>query len=107
MREGLTSAVAAGLAMCFVAAGQVSAITVHTTDFIADAAALPLADRAVKLAPKNRHVRHTRGVILAGLPGRLTDARTELEACLALCAADILKALPAKAAPDESTNKQP
>ena len=49
-------------------------------------AALPLADRAAQVAPRDRHVRDTRGVILSALPGRLGEAREEFEKCLELCA---------------------
>jgi len=48
-------------------------------------AALPLADRAIKLAPRSSHAHDTRAVILFHL-GRLADARKEFEACVELTA---------------------
>lgn len=49
-------------------------------------AALPLADKAARLAPSDSHVRDTRGVILSNLPGRLPDARKDFEKCVELAA---------------------
>jgi len=50
-------------------------------------AALPLIDKAVKIAPNSSHVRDTRGVILSNL-GRLPDARKGFEKCVELTAPD-------------------
>jgi len=52
------------------------------------AQALELANRGVALDPQEYHVRDTRGVILAGIPGRLGDARRDFEACLRLAGED-------------------
>ena len=51
-------------------------------------AALRLADKAVKLAPRDSYALDTRGVILSNLPGRLADARNDFEKCLELIPAD-------------------
>ena len=51
-------------------------------------AALPLIDKAAKLAPNSSHVHDTRGVILSNLPGRLGDARKDFEKCVELTAPD-------------------
>jgi len=51
-------------------------------------AALPLIEKAVKLAPNDRQVRDTRGVILSNLPGREPDARKDFEKCVELTAPD-------------------
>ncbi|MCD6304530.1 MAG: tetratricopeptide repeat protein, partial [Planctomycetes bacterium] len=50
-------------------------------------AALPWADKAVKLAPANHHMHDTRALILANLPGRLGEARKEYEDCARLAPA--------------------
>ncbi|MCH7872968.1 MAG: hypothetical protein IID33_14835, partial [Planctomycetes bacterium] len=51
-------------------------------------AALAIADRGVKLAPENPYLPDTRGEILAKLPGRLDDARTDFQKRLELVAQD-------------------
>ena len=51
-------------------------------------AALPLAEKAVALAPDDPHVLDTRGVILSNLPGRLPDARKDFLKCVELTAPD-------------------
>jgi len=51
-------------------------------------AALPLIDKAAKLAPNSSHVHDTRGVILSNLPGRMGDARKDFEKCVELTAPD-------------------
>ena len=52
------------------------------------AAALPFADKAVALSPEDGHFRHTRGVILAGLPGRKDEACVDFQASLKLAGPD-------------------
>lgn len=47
-------------------------------------AALELVNKGVRLAPQNRNLRDTRGVIYMGLPGHLRDARADFEKCLEL-----------------------
>ena len=51
-------------------------------------AALPLIDKAIKLAPDKRESYDTRGVILSNLPGRLGDACKDFEKCVELTAPD-------------------
>jgi len=46
--------------------------------------ALPLAERAVRLQPQNRHMLDTRAVVLSHLPGRGRDARADFLRCLKL-----------------------
>ncbi len=54
--------------------------------------ALPLAEQAVRLAPKERYTLDTRGVILAQVPGRLADAKRDFLACLELARTPKLRA---------------
>ena len=51
-------------------------------------AALELADKGLALAPGNRNLLDTRGVILSNLPGRLEDARKDFEKLLGIAPAD-------------------
>lgn len=51
-------------------------------------AALELANRGLSLAPKDQHLLDTRGTILANMPNRLADARTEFERLLELAPSD-------------------
>jgi tetratricopeptide (TPR) repeat protein len=52
------------------------------------AKALELADRGLKFAPENRHLRDTRGVILSNMPDRLKEARQEFSKCVELSPPD-------------------
>ena len=51
-------------------------------------AALPLADRGLKIEPDDVHLLDTRGVILSHLPGRADDARRDFERCANLSPAN-------------------
>ena len=45
---------------------------------------LQLADRGLRLAPRNLHLRDTRGAILAAMPDRLNDAKADFAMCVEL-----------------------
>ena len=50
--------------------------------------ALELADKGLRLAPNDPHLLDTRGTILANMPDRLTDAKSDFENLAKLSAAD-------------------
>ena len=51
-------------------------------------AALELADRALRIAPKDLYVLDTRGTILSNIPGRVTNAKDDFERLVELSAPD-------------------
>ena len=51
-------------------------------------AALELADNGLRLAPNDRYLLDTRGVILSNLPDRLKDARSDFEKLVSVSLAD-------------------
>lgn len=55
-------------------------------------AALPLAERAARLAPRDIHVLDTRGEVLSHLPGRLEDAQKDFQMCLDLSDSPVTRA---------------